>query len=101
MFCPHCGNEVASHAVVCIKCGGALRAPAPAPSYRSRVAFVLLGVFLGQLGIHNFYAGYNGRGVAQLLITLLTCGFGGIISWLWAVVEVCAIQADATGRTFQ
>lgn len=103
MFCPNCGNEVASHAVVCIKCGGSVRtaqAPAYDPAAKSKVAFILLGVFLGSLGIHNFYAGYTGKGVAQLLISLLTCGFGGVISWIWAVVEVCTIQVDASGRPF-
>ncbi|MBQ3218003.1 MAG: TM2 domain-containing protein [Akkermansia sp.] len=26
---------------------------------KSRLAYILLGVFLGSLGIHNFYAGYT------------------------------------------
>ena len=103
MFCPNCGNEVADHAVVCVKCGGPLKtAPAPTaafdPTAKSRTAFILLGVFLGGLGIHNFYAGYTGKGVAQLLISLLTCGIGSIVSWIWAMVEVCTIQVDATGK---
>lgn len=105
MFCPNCGNEVAEHAVVCLKCGGALKplAGAPAafdPMAKSRIGFILLGIFLGGLGIHNFYAGYSGKGVAQLLITLFTCGFGGIVTWIWAVVEVCTVQVDSTGRPF-
>jgi len=106
MFCPNCGNEVADHAVVCVKCGGPLRrVGVPAsypfnPSAKSRTAFILLGIFLGGLGIHNFYAGYAGKGVAQLLITLLTCGLAGFITWVWAVIEVCTIQVDATGQPF-
>ena len=105
MFCPHCGNEVADHAVVCVKCGGALRAAFPGraggdPSAKSRMAFILLGALLGSLGIHNFYAGYTGKGVAQLLISILTCGLGSIASWIWALVEVCTVQVDASGRPF-
>jgi TM2 domain-containing membrane protein YozV len=76
------------------------QAPAYDPAAKSKVAFILLGVFLGSLGIHTFSAGYTGKGVAQLLISLLTCGFGGVISWIWAVVEVCTIQVDASGRPF-
>ena len=30
---------------------------------KSKVAFVLLGVFLGSLGIHNFYIGRTKQGV--------------------------------------
>ncbi len=106
MFCPNCGNGVADHAVVCVQCGGPLKAAgAPTaqpynPSAKSKMAFLLLGIFLGGLGIHNFYAGYAGKGVAQLLITVLTCGFGGLISWVWAVIEVCTIQVDASGQPF-
>ncbi len=107
MFCPKCGNEVADHAVVCVKCGGAINSstasainPPANPLAKSRMAFILLGIFLGGLGIHNFYAGYTGKAVAQLLISVLTCGFGGIISWIWAVVEVCTIEVDASGKPF-
>ena len=47
----------------------------------------LLGIFLGSLGVHNFYLGYTGKAVAQLLITLLTCGFGSVISGIWGLIE--------------
>ena len=47
----------------------------------------VLGIFLGSLGVHNFYLGYTGKAVAQLLITLLTCGFGRVISGIWGLIE--------------
>jgi TM2 domain-containing membrane protein YozV len=78
----------------------------PAPqSYnqdaKDRVAYVLLAVFLGNLGIHNFFAGYTSRAVAQLLICLLTCGIGGIATWIWAIVEACTVTQDAKGVRFK
>ena len=104
MFCPSCGNEVAPQAVVCVKCGGPIGVgggvPASGGLAKSRTAFILLGVFLGGLGVHNFYAGYSGRGIAQLLITVLSCGFGALVSAVWAIIEVCTVQVDATGRPF-
>ena len=39
---------------------------------KSKAAAGLLGIFLGCFGFHNFYLGYTGRAVAQLLITLLS-----------------------------
>jgi TM2 domain-containing membrane protein YozV len=69
-------------------------------SQKSRTAYIFLGIFLGALGIHNFYAGYAGRGVGQLCLTVLTLGYLGIISWLWAVVEVCIVQKDSAGLDF-
>ena len=64
--------------------------PAPVPpTYqpKSKMAAGLLGIFLGGFGVHNFYLGYTGKAVAQLLITLLTCGFGGVISGIWGLIE--------------
>ncbi len=64
---------------------------------KSKVAFVLLGVFLGSLGIHNFYIGLTKQGVIQLLITVLSAGMLSIVSWIWAIVDICSINADANG----
>lgn len=54
---------------------------------KSKIAAGLLGIFLGAFGVHNFYLGYTGKAVAQLLITLLTCGFGALVSEIWGLVE--------------
>jgi TM2 domain-containing membrane protein YozV len=76
--------------------------PAP-PNYqapKSRIAYILLGVFLGGLGIHNFYAGYTNKGLAQLLISVLTCGYGAIVSWIWAIIEICTVDKDSRNIYF-
>jgi TM2 domain-containing membrane protein YozV len=81
--------------------GGYNEAPAasmpPHIRRRSRLTYILLGVFLGAFGGHNFYAGYTKRAVAQLLLTVLSCFFGAVISWIWAIVEVCIITHDDDG----
>jgi TM2 domain-containing membrane protein YozV len=63
---------------------------------------VLLALFLGAFGAHNFYLGYTGRAVAQLLITVLTFGLGGIITGIWALIELIMMATgslpDAEGR---
>lgn len=64
---------------------------------KSKVAFVLLGVFLGSLGIHNFYIGRTKQGVIQLLISLLSLGTLWFVSWIWAIVDICNINTDASG----
>jgi len=71
-------------------------------SPKSKIGYILLGVFLGNLGVHNFYAGYIGQGLAQLLISVFL--FWTIIAipivWIWAIVNVCTIETDALGRPF-
>jgi TM2 domain-containing membrane protein YozV len=67
---------------------------------KSRVAFILLGLFLGGLGVHNFYAGYVGKGIAQLLLNLFL--FWTIVVPLgvtiWIIVEVCTVDQDSNGN---
>lgn len=76
--------------------------PASAYGYtpKSRTTYIVLGIFLGALGIHNFYAGYTGRAVGQLCLTVLTLGRLGIVSWIWAIIEVCLVDKDSTGMPF-
>jgi TM2 domain-containing membrane protein YozV len=71
-----------------------------APQPKTRVIFVLLGIFLGALGVHNFYAGYVKKGTVQLCVTLLTCFYAGLLSWVWAIIEICTVNKDAEGTQF-
>ena len=73
----------------------------PPPAAKNKMTFILLGVFLGALGGHNFYAGYYGKATAQLCLTVLTLGYGSPMSWLWAVIEICTVNRDNKGVQFQ
>ena len=53
----------------------------------SKLAGGLLGIFLGSLGVHNFYLGYTTKAVIQLVLTVATCGIGSIISGIWGFIE--------------
>ena len=44
-------------------------------SLPSRLAYALFYLFLGPLGVHEFYIGRVGKGVLWLLSTILTGGF--------------------------
>lgn len=47
----------------------------------------MLAILLGGLGIHKFVLGYTIPGVILLLVTVLTCGFGGMITSIIGLVE--------------
>ncbi len=48
------------------------------PPVKSRIVAGLLGIFLGGAGVHRFYLGYPRIGIAQLVFTVVTAGFGVI-----------------------
>jgi TM2 domain-containing membrane protein YozV len=81
-------------------------APAEPPSVptsvtrpRHRLVYALLGVFLGFVGLHNFYARNWLTGLLQLLLSLATylLDFGIIVPWLWALVEAVLVRKDGNG----
>jgi hypothetical protein len=67
---------------------------------KSRTAFIVLGIFLGMLGVHNFYAGYTSKAVGQLCLSVLTLGYLAVASWIWAIIEICIVEKDSAGIQF-
>lgn len=84
---------------------------------KSRIIYIILGVGFGGLGIHNFYAGYNREGRAQLLISLLApfstlLLLGPIIAlpilwidaigmWIWVIYNLVTRDCDANGMKME
>lgn len=98
MFCKYCGKE--SENEVCQACQAAnsnntVEVNATKvesstnvnPDAKSKLAAGLLGIFLGSLGVHNFYLGYTGKAIAQLLISVLSCFTLSWASAIWGLIE--------------
>lgn len=123
-FCTNCGAKLEENQEKCASCGKALKASSEktsnsnsntntqqaAPVYtnsapKSKVCAGLLGIFLGCFGVHNFYLGFTGKGVAQLLLTLIgwvLCGLGPVAAGIWGLIEGImllsgSIDKDANG----
>lgn len=115
-FCSNCGAELNEEQDICLKCGVRVKNTNTNnkvdsnPNAKSKMAAGLLGIFLGQFGVHNFYLGYTGKAVAQLLLTI----FGYILAifiigifmvaaaGIWGLVEGImilsgSINTDANG----
>jgi len=82
-FCRDCGAEIFENAEICPKCGcRQLNSSAVSKkhlgevSQKSRLAACLLCFFLGTVGIHRFYVGKIGTGIA-MIFTL-----GGLGIWV-------------------
>ena len=119
-FCSNCGAELNEEQDICLKCGVRVKnintnnKVDSNPNAKSKMAAGLLGIFLGQFGVHNFYLGYTGKAVAQLLLTI----FGYILAifivgifmvaaaGIWGLVEGImilsgSINTDANGIPLQ
>ena len=113
-FCSNCGEKIVDGSKFCGKCGKAIGAKnnySERPSNNSgnvttgkyRIAAGLFGLLLGPLGIHNFYLGYNGKGTAQLLLTILSCGIFAPVTGVWGMIEgililTHSVNEDANGN---
>lgn len=119
-FCTKCGHELKTGAKFCGNCGSPVvtetasnnqtvnnqstqETSSDEVSPKSRLVALLLGIFLGQFGVHNFYLGKIAIGVIQAVLTVLGyclafIGVGAIMisaAGIWALVEWIII---ATGK---
>lgn len=98
-FCENCGKETAVGASVCTNCGFAInnKANIDPATQKSKLTAGLLGIFLGGLGIHNFYLGFTGKAIAQIVLSMC---FG--VGAIWGLIEgimilTGSIDKDANG----
>ena len=108
-FCKNCGNKLNDNIKFCTNCGEEIivttenNTKSLDSAYKSKITAGLFGIFLGSFGVHNFYLGYNGKAVAQLLLTVLTCGMLSFVSSIWGLIEgililTGTIKEDAEGK---
>ena len=104
-YCFNCGKKVNENQDVCLNCGVNLRKNKKIDNVngKSKIMAGILGIFLGCYGVHNFYLGYNGKAIAQLLITLLSLFLLSWVSAIWGLIEGILIltgniKKDASGN---
>ncbi len=68
-FCQNCGAETRPEQEVCLKCGILLKKQKD-PTRKNQLIALLLCLFIGSLGVHRYYMGRVGSGVAMLLLYL-------------------------------
>lgn len=106
-YCAFCGQPITPETAVCNHCGAANVPPQPEVGDKSKLAAGLLGIFLGGLGIHNFYLKKTARGLIQILVCLIggifTCGVASAAMEIWGLVEgimilTGSIKTDGEGK---
>lgn len=94
-FCQNCGQPIAPGAAVCTTCGFAQVAPIPVEEQKSKLVAVLLALFLGGIGIHDFYLGYTQYGVIKIVLAICTFGVG---SSIWALVDLIRLLTGSLNK---
>ncbi len=96
-YCQNCGSQIAPNAAVCVNCGCAVNNVPAGAERKSKLTAGLLGIFLGGLGVHNFYLGYTGKAIAQIVLSLCF-GVGAIWGLIEGIMILCGkIDKDANG----
>jgi TM2 domain-containing membrane protein YozV len=70
-------------------------------SDKSKIIAGVLGITLGGLGVGRFYTGHVGLGVAQLVVSLVTCGLGHIWGLIDGILILTNGGTDAQGRVLR
>ena len=73
------------------------------PGSEKKVVAGILAILLGGLAIHKFYLGYTKEGIIQIVITVCTCGIGGLIGLIEGIIYLTKSDEDfvatyVTGR---
>ena len=80
-FCANCGSSMNPEAEVCLNCGVAVKKTGNGNylNGQDKIVMILVCLFLGGLGIHNFMMGETKKGVFRIIMSFC-CGIGGILA---------------------
>ena len=56
------------------------------PVKSKRIIAGVLGILLGELGVHKFILGYTKEGLIQIAMTIVTCGIAGLIGFIEGII---------------
>jgi len=64
------------------------------PGAEKKMLAGIMGILLGGLGIHRFVLGDPTGGIIRILITVATCGAGGIIGLIEGIIYLTKSDED-------
>ncbi|PWT90880.1 MAG: hypothetical protein C5B55_09015 [Blastocatellia bacterium] len=54
----------------------------------------ICGILIGSLGVHKFILGYTTEGIIQIVITVVTCGAGGVVGLIEGIIYLTKTDED-------
>ena len=64
------------------------------PGAEKKIVCGILGILIGSLGIHKFILGYTKEGIIQIVVSICTCGIGGIIGFIEGIIYLTKSDED-------
>lgn len=109
-YCTKCGAVNDENSQYCVACQAPL---APVGGYQplqsvnqghmvdwkamgadKKIVAGICGILLGGFGVHKFILGYTAEGIIQIVITLVTCGLGGILGLVEGIIYLTKSDED-------
>ena len=59
-----------------------------------KIAAGICGILIGGLGVHKFILGYTKEGIIQIVISICTCGIGGLIGFIEGIIYLTKSDED-------
>ena len=64
------------------------------PGAEKKIVAGICGILLGAWGVHKFILGYTKEGIIQIVITIFTCGIGGLIGFIEGIIYLTKTDED-------
>lgn len=64
------------------------------PGAEKKILCGIFGILLGTLAIHKFILGYTKEGIIQIIISICTCGIGGLIGFIEGIIYLTKSDED-------
>lgn len=68
-YCSNCGKEIMPNAEVCMNCGVSAKKSKEYLNGQDKIVMILICLFLGGFGIHNFIMGETKRGIFRIIMS--------------------------------
>lgn len=100
-YCKNCGAEVEPQQAICTKCGYSINDEKQLETSnqiggQDKTVIILVAVFIGTLGVHNFMMGETKKGVFKLILSLVggwLCGIGILVSLIFTIMDIVKIAS--------
>ena len=96
--CDGCGeHKKSANQDICLNCGKDFKKSGKGSTDKTKLVALLLSLFVGGFGAHQFYVGNTGKAVTLLILTLcgfITCGITSIVSLIIQIIDIVKICSN-------